>query len=296
LRGYGSQFCTFSLAILVAAGAWAQQPPGNAVDTEQMLRIKTVILSALNACVAPRFTDEAERKRRVALFHRNLGISVKEVGKRFDTIMSSADTAQGVNAARITCTKPVKRKAARRKAPKKAPENKASDQSKALEFLVDLACGHTRAAVGKSAFSALMTAKGLSDGTIESAIQSALASETIFRALLKRTDACLSESINRSANDRIEHRFVGQLGDDGSFRFRISGKSLVAAGARIRGHNLLLRSSSIENGSFILTGKSDANYIRLDGKLKSNGQWVRGSYSGTVDKKRVRGRFSAARR
>jgi hypothetical protein len=96
------------------------------------------------------------------------------------------------------------------------------------------------------------------------------------------------------------HRFVGSLRDDqskkvGSIRFRVRNGRFTHGTLSYDGNTYVLPTSEQEeDGQFSLHAKSKAGFIRLKGVWNPDSSWMRGSYSGFVNRKRVQGVFSLA--
>jgi hypothetical protein len=272
----------------VVAPAWAQSPDAAALTVEQITHIKASTAAVLDACLAPRFKEANARQRRSAFLLRNIGLTQEEMDAWLPHAMGNQYTGRSIGEARKHCLISAKGKFKKAKR-----EKEPSDATLVVDFLVKLACGNDRSNVSNAAFSELLKQHKLNAVTVLPAIEKAFGDAVKVRELIQRSDQCLSRMINDSGEVK-EQRFGGQVGGEGRLSFRLSGREIVAANVRIRELWIGLNPTHIEaNGRFILTGKAKSNYIRFEGQIKSGGKWVLGSYSGTINKKRVRGRFSA---
>ncbi len=92
-------------------------------------------------------------------------------------------------------------------------------------------------------------------------------------------------------------RFTGTLSDGaGTVRFRIKGDRISHASAQVRGRAYTLRPSDLNDGNFKLIGNHEKDYIRISARLRRGALWVSGSYQGAVNRKRIKGTFTASRR
>lgn len=92
-------------------------------------------------------------------------------------------------------------------------------------------------------------------------------------------------------------RFEGRLGSDGTISFRIKGKTVTGATANVGGRNMSLRSSGIGGGgAFQLVGNSGGDYVRIQATYSSGKKWVKGSYTGTIARRKIGGSWSVSAR
>ncbi len=95
----------------------------------------------------------------------------------------------------------------------------------------------------------------------------------------------------------VSWRFHGTLSDGaGTVRFRLKGDRISHASAQVRGRSYTLRPSDLNDGRFQLIGNHEKDYIRIKAKLRRAGRWVSGTFEGAVNRKRIRGNFTASRR
>lgn len=92
-------------------------------------------------------------------------------------------------------------------------------------------------------------------------------------------------------------RFSGSLSGSGSVSFRIKGRTITGASASVQGVNFSLKSSGIDGkGGFQLIGNSGGNYVRIRATYSSGKKWVKGSFEGTINKRKVSGSVTASAR
>ena len=106
----------------------------------------------------------------------------------------------------------------------------------------------------------------------------------------------------RRAPARVLHpvptsRFVGSIGTVGSVRFRLRGRRLLFGVAVLGDRTIPLQTGEVDSdGSFLLVGRLEGDYVRLRGTVRGGGAWVLGRYQGVLHRKRIEGIFSAVRR
>lgn len=92
-------------------------------------------------------------------------------------------------------------------------------------------------------------------------------------------------------------RFSGSLSGSGTVSFRIKGRTITGASASVQGINFSLKSSGIDGkGTFQLIGNSGGNYVRIRATYNSGKKWVKGSFEGTINKRKVSGSVTASAR
>ncbi|MBT9555424.1 MAG: hypothetical protein IV100_05300 [Myxococcales bacterium] len=92
-------------------------------------------------------------------------------------------------------------------------------------------------------------------------------------------------------------RFSGSLSGSGSVSFRIKGRTITGATASVQGINFSLKSSGVDGkGGFQLIGNSGGNYVRIRATYSSGKKWVKGSFEGTINKRKISGSVTASAR
>lgn len=285
-----------SIVLVVAAivstidVVWALPPDASILTTQQIEKIKGTTVLVLTSCLAPRFKDTLERERRAALLMRNVGMSRNEMKRLIPVLMSDSELGTGIQSARKICVSTQKRGPPPDKGTVKAGFKNAKN---ALLLMASLACSRGHSSVSNALFYETLKKHKLTPANVFTNMSHVLVNPVFVRDLIARSDQCLVQEMAAMSQLR-DQRFSGQVEEKGRLNFRLAGQEIVVASARFRDLFFRLNSTQVDSdGRFILTGKIKSSHIRFEGKLKRGAQWVRGSYSGTVNKKRVRGHFSA---
>lgn len=91
-------------------------------------------------------------------------------------------------------------------------------------------------------------------------------------------------------------RYSGKLSGAGSASFRIRGKRISHASARVKGVQFSLRDSGLRGNKTMLSGNRGRDWVKIRIQLKKNGKWASGRYEASINRKRIKGSFSASSR
>ncbi len=92
-------------------------------------------------------------------------------------------------------------------------------------------------------------------------------------------------------------RFSGSLSGSGTVSFRIKGRTITGASASVQGINFSLKSSGIDGkGGFQLIGNNGGNYVRIRATYSAGKKWAKGSFEGTINKRKISGSVTASAR
>ena len=87
----------------------------------------------------------------------------------------------------------------------------------------------------------------------------------------------------------------GQPAAAGAIRFRIRNGRLTHGTLMYRGETYVLPTAQLGvDGQFSLNATSESGFLRLESTWQEDASWMRGTYSGFIERKRVQGVFSLA--